>query len=57
MSGSKSLAGRQRGNLNLPNILTALRIVLVPFFGWALLTTAATRSPGGWSRSRSSWAR
>jgi len=37
MSGSKSLAGRQRGNLNLPNILTALRIVLVPFFGWALL--------------------
>jgi CDP-diacylglycerol--glycerol-3-phosphate 3-phosphatidyltransferase len=37
MSGSSSLAGRQRGNLNLPNILTALRIVLVPFFGWALL--------------------
>ncbi len=36
MSGS-GLAGRQRGNLNLPNILTALRIVLVPFFGWALL--------------------
>ena len=37
MSGGSSLAGRQRGNLNLPNILTALRIVLVPFFGWALL--------------------
>jgi CDP-diacylglycerol--glycerol-3-phosphate 3-phosphatidyltransferase len=37
MSGSKSLAGRQRGNLNLPNILTALRIALVPVFGWALL--------------------
>jgi CDP-diacylglycerol--glycerol-3-phosphate 3-phosphatidyltransferase len=37
MSRSSSLAGRQRGNLNLPNILTALRIVLVPFFGWALL--------------------
>ena len=32
-----SLAARQRGNFNLPNILTALRIVLVPFFGWALL--------------------
>lgn len=25
-------------NLNLPNVLTALRIVMVPFFGWALLT-------------------
>jgi CDP-diacylglycerol--glycerol-3-phosphate 3-phosphatidyltransferase len=24
-------------NLNLPNLLTGLRIVLVPFFGWALL--------------------
>jgi CDP-diacylglycerol--glycerol-3-phosphate 3-phosphatidyltransferase len=24
-------------NLNLPNALTTLRIVLVPFFGWALL--------------------
>jgi len=24
-------------NLNLPNVLTTLRIVLVPFFGWALL--------------------
>jgi CDP-diacylglycerol---glycerol-3-phosphate 3-phosphatidyltransferase len=37
MSRGSSLAGRQRGNLNLPNILTALRIVLVPFFGWTLL--------------------
>ncbi|SFC52933.1 CDP-diacylglycerol--glycerol-3-phosphate 3-phosphatidyltransferase [Nocardioides terrae] len=24
-------------NLNVPNILTSLRIVMVPFFGWALL--------------------
>ena len=24
-------------NLNLPNLLTTLRIVIVPFFGWALL--------------------
>jgi CDP-diacylglycerol--glycerol-3-phosphate 3-phosphatidyltransferase len=24
-------------NLNVPNLLTALRIVMVPFFGWALL--------------------
>ena len=31
------LTGRKGSNLNLPNALTALRIVLVPFFGWALL--------------------
>ena len=28
---------RQVSNWNLPNALTTLRIVLVPFFGWALL--------------------
>ena len=28
---------QQASNLNLPNILTTLRIVMVPFFGWALL--------------------
>lgn len=27
----------QSSNLNLPNVLTTLRIVMVPFFGWALL--------------------
>lgn len=27
----------QASNLNLPNVLTTLRIVMVPFFGWALL--------------------
>jgi CDP-diacylglycerol--glycerol-3-phosphate 3-phosphatidyltransferase len=27
----------QPSNLNLPNMLTTLRIVMVPFFGWALL--------------------
>ncbi|MFI2706799.1 CDP-diacylglycerol--glycerol-3-phosphate 3-phosphatidyltransferase, partial [Nocardioides sp. CER28] len=27
----------QASNLNVPNVLTTLRIVLVPFFGWALL--------------------
>jgi CDP-diacylglycerol--glycerol-3-phosphate 3-phosphatidyltransferase len=27
----------QVSNLNLPNLLTTLRIVMVPFFGWALL--------------------
>ena len=29
--------GAQTSNLNLPNVLTTLRIVMVPFFGWALL--------------------
>ncbi len=28
---------REVSNLNLPNFLTTLRIVMVPFFGWALL--------------------
>jgi CDP-diacylglycerol---glycerol-3-phosphate 3-phosphatidyltransferase len=27
----------QVSNLNVPNVLTTLRIVMVPFFGWALL--------------------
>ncbi|MEV7431379.1 MULTISPECIES: CDP-diacylglycerol--glycerol-3-phosphate 3-phosphatidyltransferase [unclassified Nocardioides] len=27
----------QVSNLNLPNVLTTLRIVMVPFFGWAML--------------------
>ena len=27
----------QPSNWNVPNVLTTLRIVLVPFFGWALL--------------------
>ena len=30
-------AGVPVSNWNLPNLLTTLRIVLVPFFGWALL--------------------
>src|SRR3954468_12667701 len=30
-------AQAQPSNLNLPNVLTTLRIVLVPFFAWALL--------------------
>jgi CDP-diacylglycerol---glycerol-3-phosphate 3-phosphatidyltransferase len=29
--------GAQTSNLNLPNVLTTLRIAMVPFFGWALL--------------------
>ena len=35
---SQSQAGeRQVSNWNVPNALTGLRIVMVPFFGWALL--------------------
>ena len=34
MNESVSGAG---SNWNLPNVLTGLRIVMVPFFGWALL--------------------
>ena len=34
MSGTDQ---QQVSNLNLPNVLTTLRIVMVPFFGWALL--------------------
>src|SRR5688500_10206434 len=30
-------AQRQVSNFNIANVLTTLRIVLVPFFGWALL--------------------
>lgn len=30
-------ADRVVSNLNVPNVLTTLRIVMVPFFGWALL--------------------
>lgn len=36
MSGSEVAA--KPSNWNLPNALTTLRIVMVPFFGWALLT-------------------
>jgi CDP-diacylglycerol---glycerol-3-phosphate 3-phosphatidyltransferase len=31
------VARTQPSNWNVPNVLTTLRIVLVPFFGWALL--------------------
>ena len=31
------MSEQQVSNLNVPNVLTTLRIVLVPFFGWALL--------------------
>ena len=31
------VAETQPSNWNVPNVLTTLRIVMVPFFGWALL--------------------
>ncbi|MGZ4473413.1 MAG: CDP-diacylglycerol--glycerol-3-phosphate 3-phosphatidyltransferase [Nocardioidaceae bacterium] len=40
--GGDAAAGQQPGNWNLPNALTTLRIVMVPFFGWALLTDGGT---------------
>ena len=33
----RAAGDRQTSNWNLPNVLTDLRIVMVPFFGWALL--------------------
>ena len=46
-------AGEQR---QPPNALTTLRIVMVPFFGYACSSTAATRCCGVASRScRSCW--
>lgn len=34
---------------NLPNILTMLRIALVPFFAWFLLADASTHGPWRWA--------
>ena len=34
---SESVPVAPVNNWNLPNVLTSLRIVMVPFFGWALL--------------------
>ena len=44
-------------NWNLPNVLTGLRIVMVPFFGWALLHDGGDSCCGGPSPSSSSSAR
>ena len=35
-------------NLNLPNALTTLRIVMVPFFGWALLHDGGESTTWRW---------
>lgn len=38
MAEQTAAASDKPSNWNLPNLLTTLRIVAVPFFGWALLT-------------------
>ncbi|MEI2819968.1 MAG: CDP-alcohol phosphatidyltransferase family protein [Marmoricola sp.] len=35
-------------NWNVPNALTTLRIIMVPFFGWALLTEGGTNPVWRW---------
>jgi len=35
-------------NWNVPNALTTLRIIMVPFFGWALLTESGTNPVWRW---------
>lgn len=38
----------QPSNWNVPNVLTTLRIVLVPFFGWALLVDGGESATWRW---------
>lgn len=40
--------GRTTSNWNVPNALTTLRIVLVPFFGWALLQEDGSSATWRW---------
>ena len=42
-------------NWNLPNVLTGLRIVMVPFFGWALLHDGGDSAVADPWPSRCSW--
>ena len=42
MTDSSGTPAARRSNWNLPNALTTLRILMVPFFGWALLTQGGT---------------
>ncbi|GAB2899381.1 CDP-diacylglycerol--glycerol-3-phosphate 3-phosphatidyltransferase [Neomicrococcus lactis] len=52
MTNQNVPAGEQQNTepsaLNLPNILTTLRIVLVPFFVWFLILDAEQRGPWRW---------
>lgn len=41
-------AVRRTSNWNVPNLLTTLRIVLVPFFGWALLHHGGDENAWRW---------
>ncbi len=47
MSQSES-AQPQVSNWNVPNALTTLRLVMVPFFGWALLHDGGESMPWRW---------
>jgi CDP-diacylglycerol--glycerol-3-phosphate 3-phosphatidyltransferase len=42
VTDSSSAPAAKPTNWNLPNALTTLRILMVPFFGWALLTQGGT---------------
>jgi CDP-diacylglycerol---glycerol-3-phosphate 3-phosphatidyltransferase len=42
VTDSSGTPAAKRSNWNLPNALTTLRILMVPFFGWALLTQGGT---------------
>jgi CDP-diacylglycerol--glycerol-3-phosphate 3-phosphatidyltransferase len=39
---------REVSNLNIANVLTTLRIVMVPFFGWALLVDGGDSATWRW---------
>ena len=43
-----STTSQQASNLNVANVLTTLRIVMVPFFGWALLHDGGDNPPWRW---------
>ncbi len=42
-------AGQKQSNLNVPNALTTLRILLVPVFGWMLLHDGGDSSAWRWA--------
>ncbi|SEC97821.1 CDP-diacylglycerol--glycerol-3-phosphate 3-phosphatidyltransferase [Nocardioides exalbidus] len=48
MSTDPTTGQQQASNFNIANVLTTLRIVLVPFFGWALLVDDGTSTTWRW---------
>ena len=48
MTEPTTTATQKPSNWNVPNALTTLRIVLVPFFGWALLQDGGDSSAWRW---------